>query len=212
MKGSQDDPFEEFESMKNNMHIVFYGPEGSGKGTQAKLISEKLDIPHIQSGDLVREAAKNDKGLIGDVARLALSTGKYVADSEMFVLWKKRLKQKDAKAGWIIDGFPRNITQAKFLFDKVSKYGYNVDKIFYLKLSEEEALKRLQARKRELFKGSDITHDTPELIKSRLSEFKKGQEELLLYLRKKGVLEEIDGDRSVEEVHLDILKRLESAK
>lgn len=198
--------------MKNNMHIVFYGPEGSGKGTQAKLLSEKLGLPHIQSGDLVRDAAKNDKGLIGDVARLALSTGKYVADSEMFVLWKKRLKQKDAKAGWIIDGFPRNITQAEFLFDKVSKYGYSVDKVFYLRLSEDEALKRLQARKRELFKGSDITHDTPELIKSRLSEFKKGQDELLEYLRKKGVLEEIDGDRSIDEVQQDILGRLESAK
>lgn len=196
--------------MRKNMHVVFYGPEGSGKGTQAKLLAALLNVPHIQSGDLVRDAAKNDKGLIGDVARLALSTGKYVADSEMFVLWKKRLKQKDAKSGWIIDGFPRNITQAEFLFDKVLKYGYTVDKVFYLKLSEEEALKRLQARKRELFRGSNITHDTPELIKSRLSEFKKGQDELLEYLREKGVLEEIDGDRSIEEVHEDILKRLES--
>lgn len=194
--------------MKSRMHIVFYGPEGSGKGTQAKILAEILKIPHIQSGDLVRDAAQNDKGLIGDVARKALATGKYVADSEMFVLWKKRLKQKDAKEGWIIDGFPRNITQAEFLFDKVSKYGYTIDKVFYLELSEEEALRRLQARKRELFRGSNITHDTPELIKSRLSEFKKGQEELLEYLRKKGVLEEINGDRSVEEVHKDILARL----
>lgn len=198
--------------MKKNMHIIFYGPEGSGKGTQAKLLAELFNIPHIQSGDLVRDAAKNDEGLIGDAMRFALSSGKYVADSEMFVLWKKRLKQKDAKNGWIIDGFPRNITQAEFLFDKVSKYGYTIDKVFYLKLSEEEALRRLQARKRELFKGSNITHDTPELIKSRLSEFKKGQDELLEYLRKKNVLEEIDGDRSIEEVRKDILSRLESAK
>lgn len=194
--------------MKENMHIVFYGPEGSGKGTQAKLLSQLLGIPHIQSGDLVRDAAKSDKGLIGEVARLALSTGKYVADSEMFVLWKKRLKQKDAKDGWIIDGFPRNITQAKFLFDKISKYGYTIDKVFYIKLSEEEALRRLQARKRELFAGSDITHDTPELVKSRLSEFKKGQEGLLDYLRRKGVLEEIDGDRSIEEINQEIVSKL----
>ncbi len=198
--------------MKNNMHIIFYGPEGSGKGTQAKLLSAILSVPHIQSGDLVRDAAKNDKGLIGDAMRLALSTGKYVADSEMFVLWKKRLKQKDAKHGWIIDGFPRNLTQAEFLFDKVSKYGYSIDKVFYLKLSEEEALRRLKARKRELYKGSNITHDTPELIKSRLAEFRKGQDELLDYLRKKEVLEEIDGDMSINEVHKEIVRRLESAK
>lgn len=194
------------------MHIVFYGPEGSGKGTQAKLLSQVLGIPHIQSGDLVRDAAKNDKGLIGETARLALSTGKYVADSEMFVLWKRRLKEKDARRGWIIDGFPRNITQARFLFDKVSKYGYSVDKVFYLKLSAKEALSRLQARKRELFAGSDITHDTPELIKSRLEEFRKGQEGLLEYLRKKGVLEEIDGGKSIEEIHQDILRRLRNEK
>lgn len=198
--------------MKKNMHIIFYGPEGSGKGTQAELLSQILGIPHIQSGDLVRAAAKNDKGLIGDAMRLALSTGKYVADSEMFVLWKKRLKQKDAKNGWIVDGFPRNITQAEFLFDKVLKYGYKIDKVFYLNIPEEETLKRLKTRKRELYKGSDITHDTPELIKSRLAEFRKGQEELLEYLRQKGVLEEIKGDKSIEKVHEDIIKRLESAK
>lgn len=190
------------------MHIVFYGPEGSGKGTQAKLLSEKLGLPHIQSGDLVRDAAKNDRGLIGDACRLALSTGRYVADSEMFVLWKRRLKQEDAKKGWIIDGFPRNLKQAKFLFDKAEKYGYKVDKVFYLKISEEETLRRLKLRKRELFSGSGKSHDTPELVKSRLQEFRKGQGELLRYLRKKGVLEEVDGERTIEEIHQDILGRL----
>lgn len=193
------------------MHIIFYGPEGSGKGTQAKLLAQKLGVPHIQSGDLVRDAAKNDEGIIGDAARLALSTGKYVADSEMFVLWKIRLKQEDAKRGWIIDGFPRNITQAEFLFDKVKKYGYKVDKIFHLKISEEEAIRRLGSRDRKLFAGSDINHDTPELVKSRLSEFKKGQEDLLRYLREKGILEEVNGERPVDEVQKDIVSRISRA-
>ena len=85
------------------MHIVFFGPEGSGKGTQAKLLSDKLGLPILTSGDLVRDAATNDRGIIGEVCRQALSEGKYVADSEMFVLWKHRLKQPDALGGWIMD-------------------------------------------------------------------------------------------------------------
>ena len=101
------------------MHFVFIGPEGSGKGTQAKLLAEKLKIPHLVSGDLVRKYAKEDKGLIGDICREALETGRYVADSEMYVLWKQRLKEPDVKNGWIIDGFPRNPTQAKFLERKM---------------------------------------------------------------------------------------------
>lgn len=190
------------------MHIVFYGPEGSGKGTQANLLAQKLGVPHIQSGDLARDAAKNDKGLIGDAARKALSLGKYVADSEMFVLWKKRLKQEDAQKGWIIDGFPRNLRQAKFLFTKVSKYGYKVDKVFYLKVSEEESLKRLRLRNREQFTGAGKSHDDPELVKSRLSEFKKGQEDFLRFFQEQGVLEEIDGERSIEEIRRDIFMKL----
>lgn len=194
------------------MHIVFYGPEGSGKGTQANLLSTKLGQPHIQSGDLVREAAANDRGLIGEAARKALSNGKYVADSEMYVLWKNRLKQKDALKGWIIDGFPRNLKQAKFLFNKVSKYGYSIDKVFYLKVSTDESLRRLKLRNREQFEGSDKSHDDPELIKSRLSEFAKGQDELIEYLQKKGVLEEIDGDGEVQEIHKRIMGKLGSIK
>jgi len=79
------------------MHIVFYGPEGSGKGTQAKLLSQKLKLPLITFGDLVRDAAKNDQGMVGDAARYALLEGRYLANSEAFVLWKKRLKETDAQ-------------------------------------------------------------------------------------------------------------------
>lgn len=187
------------------MHIVFYGPEGSGKGTQAKLISEKLKLPILTSGDLVRDAATNDKGIIGEVCRQALSEGKYVADSEMFVLWKWRLKEEDAKGGWIMDGFPRNIEQAKFLDDKIDKYGYQVDKVFYLDLSEEESFKRLIARGRPLHDGSDELHDSPDRIKQRLEIYKEGEKDVLEYYRVKGVLVEVNADQSIEDVHKEIL-------
>ncbi len=187
------------------MHIIFYGPEGAGKGTQAKLLAQALNLPILTSGDLVRDAATNDRGIIGEVCRQALSEGKYVADSEMFVLWKWRLKEEDAKGGWIMDGFPRNVEQAKFLDDKIDKYGYQVEKVFYLNLSEEESLKRLIARGRPLHEGSNELHDSPERIKSRLAIYKEGEKDVLQYYRDKGVLSEINADKAVDEVAAEIM-------
>jgi adenylate kinase len=191
------------------MHILMYGPEGSGKGTQAKLLSEKLQIPILTSGDLVRDAATNDKGMIGDVCREALSEGKYVADSEMYVLWKRRLKQDDAKNHWIMDGFPRNVDQATFLDDKLTKYGYKVEAVFYLNISEEESLKRLIKRARPLHEGSKELHDSPERIKSRLQIYKEGEAHVLEYYKKQGVLFEINAGRTVEEIHKDIMGHIQ---
>lgn len=191
------------------MHIVFYGPEGSGKGTQAKLLAEKLNLPILTSGDLVRDAATNDKGIIGEVCRQALAEGKYVADSEMFVLWKWRLKDEDAKGGWIMDGFPRNVEQAKFLDDKIDKYGYKIEKVLFLNLPEEESYKRLLARQRPLHPGSSELHDSPERIKQRLEIYKQGEKEVLDYYRQQGVLIEIDANRSIEEVQKDIISHVQ---
>ncbi|OGG31461.1 hypothetical protein A3A63_03515 [Candidatus Gottesmanbacteria bacterium RIFCSPLOWO2_01_FULL_46_9] len=190
------------------MHILVYGPEGSGKGTQAKLLSEKLHIPILTSGDLVRAAAANDKGMIGDVCREALAEGKYVADSEMYVLWKRRLKEDDAKNDWIMDGFPRNVDQATFLDDKLNKYGYKIEVVYYLNISQEESLKRLIKRARPLHPGSHELHDSPERIRSRLRVYKEGEGHVLDYYRKQGVLAEIDAAKSAEDVHKDIIGHL----
>lgn len=190
------------------MHIVLFGPEGSGKGTQAKLLSDALKLPILTSGDLVRDAAANDKGIIGEVCRQALSEGKYVADSEMFVLWKWRLKDEDAKGGWIMDGFPRNVEQAKFLDDKIDKYGYKIEKVFYLDLPEEESYKRLIARGRPLHPGSTELHDSPERIKQRLAIYKEGEKAVLEYYRQKGVLISVDAKGSVEDVHKQIMSHI----
>jgi adenylate kinase len=190
------------------MHIVFYGPEGSGKGTQAKLLADALHLPILTSGDLVRDAAANDKGIIGEVCRQALVEGKYVADSEMFVLWKWRLKEEDAKGGWIMDGFPRNVEQAKFLDDKIDKYGYKVEKVLYLDQSEEESYRRLIARKRQLHPGSIETGDTPERIKTRIAMYKEAEKAVLDYYRANGVLVEINADQPIEKVHAQIMQQI----
>jgi adenylate kinase len=190
------------------MHILFYGPEGSGKGTQAKLLSEKLKLPILTSGDLVRDAATNDKGIIGEVCRKALEEGKYVADSEMFVLWKWRLKEEDAKGGWIMDGFPRNLDQARFLDDKISKYGYKIEKTIYLQLSDEESKRRLMLRARPLHAGSTELHDSPERIKSRLEIYKQSEPDVLSYYRNQGVLITVNAEQPIEVIHAEIMKKI----
>jgi len=171
-------------------------------------LAEKLELPILTSGDLVRDAATNDRGIIGEVCRQSLAEGKYVADSEMFVLWKWRLKEEDAKGGWIMDGFPRNVEQAKFLDDKLDKYGYKVDRVFYLKLGEEESYRRLIARGRPLHDGSSELHDSPDRIKQRLEIYKDGEKDVLEYYRQKGVLVEVNADQSIEDVHNEILKHV----
>lgn len=187
------------------MHIVLYGPEGAGKGTQAKLLSEKLHVPVLTSGDLVRDAAANDKGIIGSVCKQALEEGKYVADSEMFVLWKWRLKERDANTDWIMDGFPRNVEQAKFLDDKLEKYGYKIEHVLFLQVPEAVSIKRLLERARPLHPGSTELHDSPERIKSRMELYKKAEQDVIEFYRAKGVLHEINGHQGVDEVHKEIM-------
>lgn len=195
------------------MHIVFYGPEGSGKGTQAKLLAEKLHCPILTSGDLVRDAITNDKGIIGEVCKQSVEEGKYVADSEMYVLWKWRLKEDDAKGAWIMDGFPRNVEQAKFLDDKIDKYGYKVEFVIFLTLPEEVSYERLIKRGRQVSSGSTTLHDSPERIKSRLALYKESEQAVLDYYKSTNVqLVEIDANRSIEEVHADIMKAIGEVK
>lgn len=190
-----------------SLNIIFYGPEGSGKTTQAKMLAEKLKVPCQPSGDLVRRMAEMDKGIMGDICRETLLSGHYIGDSEMFVLWKARLKDEDMQNGWVIDGFPRNMTQAEFLADKLDKYGKNVDLVFYLKVPEEESVKRLLKRGRKSPDGS--LHDSEELIKERLKRYKAEEADVLSYYSQTGTLVEIDGVRTIEEIAADIWNQVQ---
>ncbi len=192
------------------MHIVFYGPEGSGKGTQAKLLAAKLNVPHLISGELVRKYSKEDKGMMGRILKEALRKGHYVADSEMYVLWKQRFKEEDTKNGWVLDGFPRNFTQATFLARKVEKYGQELDVVIFLNVSREESLHRLLKRARRNPDGT--LHDSPEIIRERLKHYKKGKEAVLRYYKKRKILTEINGEGKINEIHQKISKEIENLK
>jgi len=189
------------------MFIIFYGPEGSGKSTQAKMLADKLQLPNLGSGNLVRKYSAEDKGLMGNVCREALAKGHYVADSEMFVLWKMRLKEADVQNGFIIDGFPRNHTQSLFLADKLEKYNKQVNFVFYLEVSEAESIKRLSKRARKNPDGS--LHDTPEKIKERLKIYHQQEADVLKFYQEEGLLKKINGEQTIDQIHQDIIKHIE---
>lgn len=188
------------------MFIIFYGAEGSGKSTQAKLLAQKLNLPYLGSGDLVRDYAAKDKGMMGDICREALQLGHYVADSEMFVLWKVRLKEPDVAEGFVIDGFPRNHTQALFLNEKLDKYGKKVNYVFYLEVSEAESIKRLLARGRTNPDGS--LHDSEAKVRSRLKLYQEQEADVLKFYQEEGLLKTINGEQAIEPIHQDIVKSL----
>jgi adenylate kinase len=190
------------------MHLVIYGPEGSGKGTQAALIAEKYSLPVYTSGDLVRETAANTSGKLGDACRKALSEGAYVSDNDMFELWKGKLVSGEAKTGFILDGFPRTLPQANFLLTEIKKCGYTLDRVIFLSLSDEESITRLTKRHRKLFAGSDSTHDTPELIGKRLKEYRKSEKTLVSFFQRHKLLLKVDGAQTAEAVYDDIVTGL----
>lgn len=190
------------------MHFVFYGPEGSGKGTQAKLLAEKLGLPIYTTGDLVREAAEKDKTYLGDICRKVLKEGKYLPDREVSKLIENKLISTEAKKGFVLDGFPRSEKQAKFLQESMQKNGYNLDKFIYLKLSDEESVQRLVKRNRALFEGSNISHDDPQRVKNRLAVYREKEKDVLDFYKSMNLILEINAAQSITKVFEDILSGL----
>ncbi len=128
------------------MRIVFLGAPGSGKGTQAKLLVEKYKIPQIATGDLLREAVAK-KTALGKKAKAAMDAGQLVSDDIVLDMIKQRLSQPDAKAGFILDGFPRNISQAKALDKMLKELDQPLQGAIYLKVDFDILLRRITGRR-----------------------------------------------------------------
>jgi adenylate kinase len=184
--------------------ILLLGPQGAGKGTQAKRIAAEYGIPHIATGDILRAAIAAGTEL-GRRIQPIYDRGDLVPDGLMIDLIRERLTQPDAVDGFVLDGFPRTIAQADALDAMLREIGRELDVVFELQLSDDLAVQRLLKRARE----EGRTDDTPEVIRTRLANYHDKTEPLVEYYRLKGILVGIHADRSIDEVFGEIQTALD---
>ena len=185
------------------MNILVLGPQGSGKGTQAKRISEEHEIPHVSTGDMFR-ALDGDTDLGREVKEI-MDRGDLVPDGVTVRMIRGRLAEDDARAGFILDGFPRNLAQAEALDAMLREIGRRLDLIFFFDLDDETAKERALGRAHEEGRADD----TPETIARRLGIYHEQTEPVVEYYRTSGKLVPLHAARSVEEVYSEIRKALE---
>jgi adenylate kinase len=212
------------------MYLILFGAPGVGKGTQAKLVSKNYNIPQISTGDMLRDAVKARTEL-GKKANLLMNEGKLVPDEIMLALIKERISKRDCKKGFILDGFPRTITQAEELDQLFSDLGLTHITCIEISVPDEEIIQRLVSRRLCEKCGTDynlITNPPPpamtcskcggkiiqrkddneETISKRLSVYLSQTAPLREYYRKKGDFHSVDGRQSIGKVSEEILSIL----
>ncbi|MBN2023518.1 MAG: adenylate kinase [Pirellulales bacterium] len=173
------------------MRMVFIGPPGAGKGTQAARLIEKYRLAHLSTGDMLR-AARDAKTEVGKKADEYMSTGQLVPDEIIIDIIRQRLAEPDCQGGYLLDGFPRTIAQAEALDRMLAETGTPLDVVLELRVPEDELFNRLAGRGR--------ADDTPQVIRQRLVAYRQQTEPLLAYYTGKGLLESVDGLGAVEEI------------
>lgn len=212
------------------MRLVLLGPPGAGKGTQARMLESKLNAPQVASGDLLRTAVKNRTAL-GVEAQRYMDQGALVPDELVLTLIEERLNQLDASAGFILDGFPRNVPQAETLARVLDGHGKKLDKVIALIVPDAEIVKRISGRRTcrncgamyhliydpprnpgvcnecrgELYQRED---DAEETVRMRLKVYAESTRPLLEHYGRLGLLAEIDGIGATEEIERRILRVL----
>lgn len=214
------------------MKIIMLGAPGAGKGTQAKMLADKYKIPHVSTGDIFRANIKNGTEL-GTKAKVYMDQGMLVPDELTCDLVVDRIKQDDCKDGYILDGFPRTIPQAECLDKALDALNDKIDFAVNVEVPDENIIRRMSGRraclscgrtyhivynppkeegicdecKKELVLRDD---DKPETVEKRLKVYHEQTQPLIDYYRNKGVLAEVDGTRSMQEVFTAITDVLEA--
>ncbi len=215
------------------MFVVLLGAPGAGKGTQAKVLSERLHLPHVASGDIFRANLANDTRL-GQQARPYVESGQLVPDDLTTAMVMDRLEQPDCAAGALLDGYPRTVEQARSLDSELAKRGLTLDRVVYIRVPTVDLLRRLTGRwicrqcqtpyhevtapptvrgvcdvcGGELYQRTD---DKPETVQKRLNVFFAQTAPLIDYYQKAGILVEVDGQKGIEDVTRDVLAALGAA-
>lgn len=212
------------------MNIILLGPPGAGKGTQAKKISEHFSLPHISTGDILRENISNNTSL-GMKAKSYMSRGELVPDELLITIIKDRLSRKDCSKGFMLDGYPRTIPQADALQMILTESDKKLDAVINISVGDDELVKRLSGRrmckcgasyhisfnppkkdgvcdacKGKLYQRDD---DKAEAVRNRLDVYKKQTQPLIDYYDKKGILRTIDGENDIPRIFEDLKEVLE---
>ena len=180
---------------RSAMNIVFIGPPGAGKGTQAIRLAKFLDIPQLSTGDLLRQARDADTP-VGQLARKYLKAGSLVPDDVIVKIVDEYLEQNNCSGGCLFDGFPRTVSQAGSLEQLLDSKNQSVDAAMVFHVSEESLLARLKSRGR----GDDVV----ETIRHRFQDYEALTRPLLDYYQQRGLLHKIDGDKTPDEVYKQI--------
>lgn len=215
------------------MRIVFLGPPGAGKGTQAETLSKEKKLPHISSGNLLREAVENGTET-GRKAQQHINKGQLVPDKIVVDIIRERIVKNDCKNGFILDGFPRTLSQAIVLDEMLKNLGNKLDMVFYFAISKESIVLRLSGRRicatcganyhikyvpsledgicdkcgGKLYQRAD---DKLETVLERIKVYHEQTEDLINYYKKNGILKEIESESNVESITENILKVIDNA-
>lgn len=177
------------------MFIVLVGPPGSGKGTQASRLAEEFSIPHLSTGDMLREARKQSTPLAKEIAA-CLDAGQLVGNELILRLVEERLGRPDMDRGYLLDGFPRNLVQARMLDEMFQRRGWTLDHVVALDVPQAELIQRLLSRA----KIEGRTDDTPETISRRMEVYEEQTAPLLDFYETKGFLHRINAVGTPDEV------------
>jgi adenylate kinase len=186
------------------VNLLVLGPQGSGKGTQAKRISAEYGVPHVSTGEIFR-AAIADGSELGRRVEPILASGALVPDELTVSLIRERLAAPDARDGFVLDGFPRTIAQAEALDETLVETGQTLDAVLFFDLDDDVATERLRGRALE--EGRD--DDTPAVIAHRLAVYHEQTEPVVEHYRTTGKLVPLHAERSVGEVFAEIQAALE---
>lgn len=185
------------------MRIVILGPPGSGKGTQATLLVERMRVPHISTGALLRNAAKRGTAL-GLQAKSITDKGELVPDDIMSDMIEERLGRDDVANGFILDGYPRNLAQAKSLDDMLERMDIPADEAIHIDVDPEQIIKRIARRAQE----EGRSDDTVETVRNRMRVYAEQTAPVADYYAERGILTRVLGDGSKQEVFQRILSVL----
>jgi adenylate kinase len=178
------------------LNLILFGPPGAGKGTQAKILREKRELPQLSTGDMLRAAVASGSEL-GRKVEAILAKGDLVSDDIVISIIQERLRKADCTKGSVFDGFPRTIPQAEALDRLLSETGCRIDLVIELKVNDMILLDRVKQR---IAQGMSRADDNPETLQNRLAVYHKNTAPLLDYYGKQGKVVTIDGMAPIEDV------------